>query len=180
MVPIRGVPGHSGSDHDTPDNHDSLPLKDLESGRSGNEVESHEAPQESDRSDDSLDLLEDEVGQGLLSGRSTRNQYAENRPSQSGWFGSFFRGPDPPRKHRIRPIFEGLQTAPIRVVKQLFPSLRSKLIALIVFHALWAAMFLTILNWSVVGPEIPDYGMPNRLSCGARLWYVFSTNFRYE
>ena len=125
MVPIRGVPGHSGSDHDTPDNHDSLPLKDLESGRSGNEVESHEAPQESDRSDDSLDLLEDEVG-------------------------------------------------------QLFPSLRSKLIALIVFHALWAAMFLTILNWSVVGPEIPDYGMPNRLSCGARLWYVFSTNFRYE
>lgn len=180
MVPISGVPGHSGSDNDTPDNKDSVPLKDLESGRSGIEVDSDEDPQELSRSDDSLDLPEDEVGQGLLGGRSTRKQYAETLPSQSGWVGSFLRGPDPPRKHRIRPIFEGLQTAPIRVVKRLFPSLRLKVIALIAFHALWAAIFLTILNWSAVGPEIPGYGMPNRLSCGARLWYVSNASLRYE
>lgn len=170
MVSIRRAPGHSGSDNDTPNNKESVPLKDLESGRSRIEVDSHEDPHESGRSDDSLDFPEDELGQGLLGGRSTRNQYAESPPSQIGWFSSFLRGPDPPRKHRIRPVFEGLQTAPIRVVERLFPSLRSKVIALIAFHALWAAIFLTILNWSVVGPEIPGNGMPNRLSCGARLW----------
>jgi hypothetical protein len=170
MVSIRGVPGHSGSDNDTSDNNESVPLKDLESGRSGIEADSHEDPQESGRSDDSLDLPEDEVGQGLLGGRSTRHQHGETSSDRLGWFSSFLRGPDPPRKHRIRPIFESVQTAPIRVVKRLFPSLRSQAIALVSFHALWAAIFLTILNWSVVGPEIPGYGMPNRLSCGARLW----------
>ena len=170
MVSIRGAPGHSGSDNGTPNNKESVPLKDLESGRSGLEVDSDDDPHELGRSDDSLDLPEDEVGQGLLGGRSTRHQYAEIPPGQKGWFSSFLRGLDPPRKHRIRPVFEGLQTAPIRVVERLFPSLRSKVIALIAFHALWAAIFLTILNWSVVGPEIPGYGMPNRLSCGARLW----------
>ncbi|GAM36507.1 hypothetical protein TCE0_018f05655 [Talaromyces pinophilus] len=171
MVSIRGAPGHSGSGNGTPSNKESVPLKDLESGTPGIEVDSHEDPHESDRSDDSLDLPEDEVGQGLLGGRSTRHQYAESPPGQTRLFSSFLRGPDPPRKHHIRPIFEGLQTAPIRVVERLFPSLRSKVIALIAFHALWVAIFLTILNWSVVGPEIPGYGMPNRLSCGARLWH---------
>lgn len=176
MVSTHGVLGHSGSDNDTPDN-ESVPLKDLESGRSGTEVGSHQDPHELDNS---LDLPEDEVGQGLLGGRSTRNQYAETSPSQLRWFVSFLRGPEPPRKHRIKPIFEGVQTAPIRVSERLFPSLRSKVIALIAFHALWAAIFLTILNWSVVGPEIPGHGMPNRISCGARLWYVFSSSLRCE
>ena len=30
--------------------------------------------------------------------------------------------------------------------------------------------FLLILNQSVVGPDIPGYGKPNRLSCGTKLW----------
>lgn len=170
MVSVRGAPGHSGSDNDTSNSKESVPLKDLESGRSGIEVDSHEDPPDSGRSDDSLDLLEDEVGQGLLGGRSTRHQHAETSSDQLGWFSSFLRGPNPPRKHRIKPFFESFQTAPIRVVKRLFPSLRSKVIALIAFYAVWGAIFVTILNWSVVGPEIPGYGMPNRLSCGARLW----------
>ncbi|EED17620.1 LCCL domain protein [Talaromyces stipitatus ATCC 10500] len=171
MVSGHGDLGHSFSDNDIPDNKESVPLNDLESGRTGVDVSSHKDPQDSGRSDDSLDNPEDEVGQGLLGGRSYKHQQGQNSSAQSGWFSSFLRGPNPPRRHRIRPFFESFQTAPIRIIKRLFPTLRSQAIALIAFHALWATIFLTILNWSVLGPEIPGYGMPNRLSCGARLWH---------
>lgn len=162
MVTANGDSGPSSAN----DLSKSVPLKDLESGTSEN-------AQEPDRSDNSLDLAEDEVGQGLLGGRSNRHTYSSDVSQNSArfrWCSTFLKGPDPPRKHRIKPFFETFQTAPIRMIERLIPNSRLRVVTLIAIHALWATLFLAILNWSMVGPEIPGYGMPNRLSCGARLW----------
>jgi hypothetical protein len=174
MVAINRVANHPGSSDDKAlADAEQVPLEDLESGGPGRDrsVDSREPG----RSDNSLDFSEDDVDHGLLGGRSSRHPFTEDhtQSSSSGWLGrvgALLRGPDPPHKHRIKPFFESLQTAPIRVLKRLLPTTKSKVLALIAFHALWALIFLTVLNWSVVGPEIPGYGMPNRLSCGSRLW----------
>lgn len=153
-------------------------MKDLESGETRSDravnVDSHETTDELARSDDSLDLPDDEVEHGLLGGRSNRHadtgaQFSSGS-RRSGRCASFLRGPEPPRKHRIEPFFKSFQTAPIRMVDRWLPTQKSKLIALAVFLALWASIFLTILDWSIVRPEVPGYGAPNRLSCGSRLW----------
>lgn len=152
-----------------------VPLTDLEAGGPATDRSANvETTQESGRSDDSLDLPEDDIDHGLLSGRRNRDPYtADHKQSASGRLasiGAFLRGPEPLHKHRIKPFFESFQTAPVRAFNRLFPNVRLQIVALVAFHALWAVVFLTILNWSVVGPEIPGYGMPNRLSCGSTLW----------
>lgn len=178
MVAIKRVSDHPSSSNDILADAEPVPLEVLESGGSKSvDVDDHAtAQEESRRSEDSLDLSEITVDHGLLGGRSNRHPYAAEHTQTSsgrfGWIGTFLGGPDPPRKHRIKPFFESFQTASIRTIKRLFPTLKSQVIALLVFHALWALVFLTILHWSVVGPEIPGYGMANRLSCGSRLWYA--------
>lgn len=153
-------------------------MKDLESGEERSNmaanVDSHETADEIAQSDDSLDLPDDEAEHGLLSGRSSRHadtgaQFSSSS-RRSGRCASILGGPQPPRKHRIEPFFKSFQTAPIRMVDRWLPTQKSKLIALGVFLALWATIFLTILDWSIVRPEVPGYGAPNRLSCGSRLW----------
>lgn len=160
------------------DTRESFIMKDLESGEARDDgpvnAHSYETPDEIVRFDDSLDLPDDEAEHGLLTGRSSRNADlgAEFSPSsrRSGRCASFLRGPNPPRKYRIEPFWKSWQTAPIRIIDRWLPTQKSQLIALTVLLALWATIFLTILDWSIVRPEVQGYGAPNRLSCGDRLW----------
>jgi hypothetical protein len=157
-------------------------LKDLESGGSGSDdyVDVNRFRQNVDDSPrsniHSLDLPghDNEVELGLLGGESGRSHdripaSSESR-SQSRCCTPCLRGPVPPRKHRIEPLFRNFQTAPIRLVDRLLPTRTWRISALVVFFALWATIFLAILNGSVAGPQIPEYGMPVRLPCEARLW----------
>jgi hypothetical protein len=168
----------------------SSTLKDLESGDSGRDgIAAHDLNRRySDSSEsalsDSVELLDyADSGGGLLGhrqGSSRGNQsWASSkarRPRRGCLWScisglqSWIRGPKSPRQYRIEPFFTHFQTAPIRLVDQFLPTRASRVWTLLVFHGLWALIFLTILHRSVTGPEIPGYGSPVRLSCGSRLW----------
>lgn len=171
MIPNRDEPGSSGRDDPSIDDKEIVPLKDLESGRSsGINVDSHDDSEDSSDVDDSIHLPDDGAGQGLLNGGTLRQSYREESSSRPRWCGDFLRGPQAPRRHRIRPFFENFQTAPLRLVNRLFPNLKARVIVIFLVLAIWSAMFLLILNQSIAGPDIPGYGKPNRLSCGTKLW----------
>ncbi|KKA19137.1 hypothetical protein T310_6901 [Rasamsonia emersonii CBS 393.64] len=152
----------------------SSPLKDLESGVSGREdgfVDLSRRSSESLHSapSDSLELLDyGSPDAGLLgqTGPSTSSRRKGCWGSCAAWLS----GPQPPRQYRIEPFFPRFQTAPLRLVDRFLPTRSSRVWALVAFHALWALIFLSILHRSVTGPDIPGYGSPVRLSCGAQLW----------
>ncbi|KAL3452134.1 LCCL domain-containing protein [Aspergillus insuetus] len=79
-------------------------------------------------------------------------------------------GPSPPHKYRINPWLARWQTAPDRLIERYFPSKKSKVAVLLAALLVWGVVFISILNASVTGQEIPGHGSPVKLSCWSRLW----------
>ena len=82
------------------------------------------------------------------------------------------KGPDPPRPWRITPIFEEVQTAPLRLRDQLFPKPVHKLWLLIAFLGCWLLVFSIVLWKSSFAADVPGYGPPANIGCQSRFWYV--------
>ena len=81
-------------------------------------------------------------------------------------------GPQPPRIWQVQPIFESVQTAPIRALDKLFPKTRHKFCLLVAYLALWFFVFSAVLRRSAFDADVPGYGAPSNIGCGARFWFV--------
>ena len=82
--------------------------------------------------------------------------------------GRWFRGPQPPRIYRIKPLFEPIQTFPARFIGRLPKIVRFGLLFVIV--ALWIVLFAVVLSKRGFPTNFLGYGAPVRLSCTNRLW----------
>lgn len=79
-------------------------------------------------------------------------------------------GPDPPRPWKIEPFFEPVQTAPIRLLDTLCPKPIYKFWLLIAFYIAWLLVFSLVLWKSAFAADVPGYGAPVSIGCGARFW----------
>ncbi|KAF2094449.1 LCCL domain-containing protein [Rhizodiscina lignyota] len=80
------------------------------------------------------------------------------------------KGPNPPRIYKIKPIFPQVQEAPIKLLDRYLPKKRHKFLLLIAFYFLWLLCFSLVLHKSAFSSDVPGYGSPVRLSCGASYW----------
>ncbi|PVH95179.1 hypothetical protein DM02DRAFT_601277 [Periconia macrospinosa] len=80
------------------------------------------------------------------------------------------KGPQPPRPWKIRPLFPGIQKAPLRILETWFPKPKHKIALLVVFYFCWILSFSLVLHRSAFTADIPGYGAPVRLRCNDRLW----------
>jgi hypothetical protein len=82
---------------------------------------------------------------------------------------NWIRGPEPPRAHHINPLFERIQTFPVRQLARL-PRWARGCVWIVAF-VIWAVLFAVILiNYSLPS-NIGGFGAPVTLSCVTNLWY---------
>jgi hypothetical protein len=84
----------------------------------------------------------------------------------AGWI----KGPEPPTRYRINPIFERIQTLPVRLLARLPRWIRVCIYA--VACVLWAVLFGVILTNYSLPTNFAGFGAPVPLSCVTNLWYV--------
>ncbi|KAF3005718.1 hypothetical protein E8E13_006058 [Curvularia kusanoi] len=81
---------------------------------------------------------------------------------------AWIQGPEPPRSHRIQPLFEPIQTYLPRLIQRL-----PKTVRFCVFAAgfvLWLVLFGVIISDFSLPTDLAGYGAPVRLGCAAQLW----------
>lgn len=80
------------------------------------------------------------------------------------------KGPLPLTKHVIKPLFEKVQTFPVRMLRRLPSWARAGLYG--GGCILWVVLFAVVLTQNSLPNDIAGYGAPTELSCVANLWYV--------
>lgn len=80
------------------------------------------------------------------------------------------RGPDPPHRYTITPIFPTIQTAPLRVLDQFVPKIRHRILLLVTFYLFWVLTFAMVFQKSTFATEIEGYGSPSEIGCGTTYW----------
>lgn len=83
---------------------------------------------------------------------------------------AWMKGPVPPRKWKIRPLFPAVQYAPIKLLRRFFPEQRHRFWLLVVFYIAWVAAFASVLHKSAFTSDVPGYGSPTRVNCFDRFW----------
>jgi len=83
---------------------------------------------------------------------------------------TWVKGPKPPRIFSITPILPGVQHAPLNLLDRLAPKRAHKVCLLIAFYLSWALAFGLIMWKSSFASDVPGYGAPTRLWCGATFW----------
>ena len=81
------------------------------------------------------------------------------------------KGPNPPRIYKIRPFFPVVQEAPIKLLDRYLPKRRHKFLLLLASYFIWLLSFSLVLRKSAFSSDVPGYGSPVRIGCGARYWY---------
>jgi len=82
------------------------------------------------------------------------------------------KGPKPPRPWKITPIFPSIQEAPIRLLDRYAPETWQRFILLVALCFCYILAFVLVLRKSAFASDVPGYGSPARISCGASFWYV--------
>ncbi|KFX92284.1 hypothetical protein O988_07347 [Pseudogymnoascus sp. VKM F-3808] len=82
----------------------------------------------------------------------------------------WLKGPEPPRRHHIKPWFPKVQEAPIRFLDTYVPKYRARLALLLFFYLCWGLTFGLILRYSNSVADIGSYGQPVSIDCGATFW----------
>ncbi|KAL5117195.1 hypothetical protein ACEQ8H_004883 [Pleosporales sp. CAS-2024a] len=80
----------------------------------------------------------------------------------------WIRGPQPPKRHSITPLFEHMQTLPVSVLARLPRWIQASIY--VAAFVLWAVLFGVILSKYSTPPNLAGYGAPLRLSCVNTLW----------
>lgn len=81
-----------------------------------------------------------------------------------GWMS----GPEPPRKYRITPLLERIQTLPVRLLGRLPQWVRPCIYG--IAFVLWAIAFGVILTNFSLPSDLAGFGAPVRLTCVTNLW----------
>ena len=83
---------------------------------------------------------------------------------------TFVKGPIPPRKLKIEPLFPKLQQAPLRLLDRYVPKRRHRISLLILFYAVWFLTWSLMLKHHSTSGFIEGYGRPLNLWCGSSFW----------
>lgn len=82
----------------------------------------------------------------------------------------WIKGPKPPRIWKITPIFPGIQEAPLRLLDRYAPETWQRFLLLIALYFFYILAFVLVLRKSAFASDVPGYGSPARISCGASFW----------
>lgn len=185
MAPSEGPRNTPFTDYtDLSERERGYPLQDLENGEGSGSSEYVNIPgrrsgtADSTPSEDGVeeDHQDDENDAPLLPTTGPvyhESHWGSDKERKRGCWESivrWFKGPDPPHKFKIEPVFSSFQTFPIRMVNKCLPSHALKIWGVLAFHVVWAILFFSILHASATSSAIPGYGVPARLSCTTRLW----------
>ncbi|KAL8803437.1 MAG: hypothetical protein Q9223_002478 [Gallowayella weberi] len=80
------------------------------------------------------------------------------------------KGPSPPEIQKITPFFPSIQSAPVNLISKYFPTPFHKALLLTLFLFTWALAFSLVLKRSTSAGNIPGYGTPTTIWCGASYW----------
>jgi hypothetical protein len=80
----------------------------------------------------------------------------------------WIKGPESPRIYHITPLFERIQTLPVRLLARLPRWMRACIYA--IAFVLWAVLFGVILTNYSMPTNLAGFGTPVALSCVTNLW----------
>lgn len=83
---------------------------------------------------------------------------------------NWMKGPKPPKKNRIKPLFEPVQTFHIRLLARLPPFFR--ICIFVCAFLVWIVPFGVLLHNHSLPSDIAGFGSPIKLACTNQLWYV--------
>ncbi|KAL2148807.1 hypothetical protein VTH82DRAFT_1954 [Thermothelomyces myriococcoides] len=82
----------------------------------------------------------------------------------------WMRGPANPRRYRIDPLLPRIQHAPIVLLDKHLPRKRRKILAFLGFWGAWLLTFALVMRYGLTAAEIPEWGTPTSIGCGATYW----------
>lgn len=82
------------------------------------------------------------------------------------------KGPKPPRIWKIKPFFPQVQEAPLRLLDRYASKTWQRFLLLLALYFFYLLAFVIVMRRSAFSADVPGYGSPARLSCGASFWYV--------
>ncbi|KAI0513245.1 hypothetical protein F5B22DRAFT_647791 [Xylaria bambusicola] len=80
------------------------------------------------------------------------------------------KGPDPPKIHKINPLFPQIQHAHLRLFDRVLPEKRHRLWLLFAYVGAWIITFALVFWQSQNASKIEGWGMPSAISCGTSYW----------
>ncbi|KAF3930512.1 hypothetical protein ABW19_dt0201261 [Dactylella cylindrospora] len=110
------------------------------------------------RSDDDIERLD---------GTSYRSRYYRSSRRSKKYTNAvttWVKGPTPPERQRIKPLFPNIQAIPIRILDSLCPTERAKGIAWLLACGLWLLSFILVVHYSTF------QGQEKILGCVDTLW----------
>ena len=96
------------------------------------------------------------------------------RTASATW--RFLKGPNPPIKTYIKPLFPNYQSAPSHLLFRLLPKSRHRRLLQLAFWALWLTIFCITTHWSRFRTSVggvhaaSDGGGVRQLTCSSTLW----------
>lgn len=158
--------------------------------------QNRQTDEEANESRESLDTYHDEIDSSdsqilLPPGSDSVRQVGMNDPgtsSRRSWLArakariprrliiysdavvKWVKGPNPPRPYRIEPIFPSIQHAPLALLDRYAPKKIQRFGLLMALYLSWILAFSLVQYKSSFAGEIPGYGAPVRLWCGANYW----------
>jgi len=110
------------------------------------------------------DELEDDTSVGIK--QETPSSIRRAGAVATDWV----KGPKPPRPWKITPIFPSIQEAPIRLLDKYAPLKWQRFVLLAALYFAYILAFVLVLRKSAFASDVPGYGSPARISCGASFW----------
>ncbi|KAI1430631.1 hypothetical protein GGR50DRAFT_181918 [Xylaria sp. CBS 124048] len=82
----------------------------------------------------------------------------------------WLKGPQYPRIWKIHPLFPALQNAPFLLLDRFLPANKHRVCLFFSYMAAWLLTFAIVYWRSQLAAEIPGWGVPLDLGCGATFW----------
>ncbi|KAK4104037.1 hypothetical protein N658DRAFT_493531 [Parathielavia hyrcaniae] len=79
-------------------------------------------------------------------------------------------GPPAPHRYHIEPLFPRVQHAPIVLLDRYLPRRSQRAFAVFAFLGVWLLTFALVMREGLMAAEIPEWGTPTPIGCGATYW----------
>ncbi|CEJ81257.1 hypothetical protein VHEMI01396 [[Torrubiella] hemipterigena] len=80
------------------------------------------------------------------------------------------RGPQPPRRYRIKPLFPKVQEFPLQLVDRFLSNTKHRWLLVFFYLALWAVTFALVKRQGTIATDIAGFGQPKVIGCGSTYW----------
>ncbi|KAK6515378.1 hypothetical protein TWF506_007717 [Arthrobotrys conoides] len=126
------------------------------------------------REDEVASAADLESGSPPYSSTTTSTSLRNKSKKYTSAIARWIKGPVPPETLKIKPIFPDIQAIPIRILDNLCPKKRTKIIAWLLACAIWITAFVLVVHYSYfTGEEM-------MLGCSTNLWWVLCPTINTE